>query len=169
MMKLVDRLLSWLEWPINALLWVSIVAGVAMMIHVTLDVTGRTVLNSPVAGTNEIVAGWYMVTIAFLPWAYLSRHDNHIVAGIFERMGSERFSFWLEIVVKVATIAFVIIFSWQTYLRAVQQTNAGEVWQAAGIFIPVWPSRWLLPLAGGLMGLYLVLRVIKDIHRRVQG
>ncbi len=33
------------------------------------------------------------------------------------------------------------------------------------MYIPVWPSRWVLPVSGGLMLLYLVLRVIRDIAR----
>ena len=41
-----------------------------------------------------------------------------------------------------------------------RQTRAGEVWHAGTMYLPVWPSRWVLPLAGGLMMLYLVLRVI---------
>ena len=46
-------------------------------------------------------------------------------------------------------LLYVSIFAWQTGLRAVQQTRAGEVWEAAGGFIPVWPSRWMLPIAAG--------------------
>ena len=49
-------------------------------------------------------------------------------------------------------LVYVSVFAWQTGIRAVQQTRAGEVWEAAGGFIPVWPSRWLLPIAARLMG-----------------
>jgi paraquat-inducible protein B len=59
----------------------------------------------------------------------------------------------------------VAVFGWQTGLRAVQQTRSGEVWEAAGSFIPVWPSRWVLPLAALLMGIYLVLRILRDAGR----
>ena len=78
------------------------------------------------------------------------------------------FNEWLDILVKIATGAYVWVFTWQTLLRAIQQTGAGEVWQAAGYFIPVWPSRWMLPIAGTLMILYLILRVLADIGRAVQ-
>jgi hypothetical protein len=40
---------------------------------------------------------------------------------------------------------------------------AGEVVEAAGGFIPIWPSRWLLPIAGASMGLYMALRVVADL------
>jgi hypothetical protein len=42
------------------------------------------------------------------------------------------------------------------------------VWQAAGFFISVWPSRWMLPLTGAVMIVYLVLRIIRDILRGPQ-
>jgi len=41
-MSTVERLLRWLEIPINLLLWIALIAGFLMMIHVGVDVTGRT-------------------------------------------------------------------------------------------------------------------------------
>lgn len=168
-MRTVEKLLEWLEKPLSFLLWIGLFAAVAMMVHVAVDVTGRTVFNRPFAGTTEIVAGWYMIGIAFLPWAWLAERDRHIVAGMFEHIGGPRFGFWLEIAVKIFTLGFLCIFTWQTWVRAVQQTRAGEVWEAAGGFIPIWPSRWVLPVAGASMGVYLVLRVIRDLGRYFRG
>ena len=168
-MRVIDHLLKWLEMPINLLLWGGLFAGFMMMMHVTADVTGRTVFNHPLAGTTEIVAGWYMVAVAFLPWAFISRTDAHITVDLFMRHASPRFLAMLEIVIKLVTILWVSVFTYQTYIRALQQTRAGEVWEAAGGFILIWPSRWVLPVSGGLMVLYLILRVISDIGRHVNG
>lgn len=170
-MTVIERLMKWLEVPINLLLWAGIIAGFLMMMHVSADVTGRTIFNRPLHGTTEIVSGWYMVAICYLPWAWIERRDNHIVAGMFENFGTARFSFWLGVFVKLVTFTYCLVFCWQTWIRAVQQTwagPAGEVWEAAGGFIPVWPSRWMLPIAAGLMGLYLVLRLVRDIGRGYQ-
>ena len=87
------RLLSWLEKPISLLLWASLAAGVLMMLHVTVDVTGRYVFNRPLEGTTEIVAAYYMVVIAYAPWAWIAARDNHIVAGMFRDIGTPRFDF----------------------------------------------------------------------------
>jgi TRAP-type C4-dicarboxylate transport system permease small subunit len=167
-MAIVERLLRWLEIPINLLLWIALLAGFLMMVHVGVDVTGRTFFNRPLQGTTEIVAGWYMVAICYLPWAWLTRNDNHIVAGVFERIGTAWFGYWMEVVVKVFMLVYVVVFGWQTTLRAIAQTRAGEVWEAAGGFIPVWPSRWTLPIAAGLMAIYLVLRIVRDAVRGYQ-
>jgi TRAP-type C4-dicarboxylate transport system permease small subunit len=161
----VNRLLGWLQKPIDALLWLGLAAGFLMMMHVTVDVAGRYLFNRPLEGTTEIVAAYYMVVVAYLPWAWIASRDGHIVAGFFKRIGSARFDFWLEIVVKLATIIYLTAFVYQTTLQAFRQTLAGEVWLAGTKYLPVWPNRWLLPFAAAFMLIYLVLRVVSDIAR----
>jgi TRAP-type C4-dicarboxylate transport system permease small subunit len=163
-----DRLLRLLQKPIDGFLWLGLIAGFLMMAHVTIDVAGRYLFNSPLAGTTEFVAAYYMVIVAYAPWAWLSSRDNHIVAGVFQRIGTARFDFWLEIAVKILTLAYVSVFTYQTGLAAVQRTRTGEVWLAGTIYLPVWPSRWMLPIAGALMAVYLVLRVVADVIGRAQ-
>jgi len=163
------RLLAWLQKPIDLMLWLALAAGFLMMMHVTIDVASRYLFNRPFEGTTEIVAGYYMVAVAYLPWAWLASHDRHIVAGVFQRIGTPRFDFWLEIAVKLFTTVYVAVFTYQTFLAAVQRMRAGEVWLAGTMYLPIWPTRWLLPVAGAFMAVYLVLRVIDDIARRVQG
>jgi hypothetical protein len=173
-MATIERLLRWLEIPINLLLWIALVAGFLMMMHVSADVAGRGLVNTkvgeaigagPIFGTTEIVSGWYMVAICYLPWAWLTRNDNHIVAGVFERIGTAWFGYWMEVIVKVLLLVYVGVFTWHTTKRAVEQTYAAEVWQAGGGFIPVWPSRWMLPIGAGFMVIYLVLRILRDVGR----
>jgi TRAP-type C4-dicarboxylate transport system permease small subunit len=106
-----------------------------------------------------------MVMIAYAPWAWIAARDTHIVAGIFQTIGTPRVDFWLEIAVKIFTGLWVTVFSYQTFLQALSQTRAGEVWLAGTMYIPAWPSRWLLPISGTLMVLYLVLRIVRDIMR----
>lgn len=165
MIEVVDGLLKRLEVPIRLLLWLALVAGFLMMMHVSIDVAGRTLFNRPFAGTTEIVSAYYMVAAAYLPWAWLARNDDHIMVELFTQAASRKFNEWLDILVKIVTIAYVSLFTWQTCVRAIEQTRAGEVWEAAGRFIPVWPSRWMLPIAGGSMVLYLILRVVSDAVR----
>jgi TRAP-type C4-dicarboxylate transport system permease small subunit len=159
------RLLTLLDLPIRVCLWAAIAAAALMMLHVTADVTMRRVFNAPIEGTTEVVAGYYMVAIAYLPWAFVARNDNHIVAGIFKQIGTPAFDYWVEIGVKALTTAYLAIFTYQTFFAALQRTAQGEVWLAGTKYLPVWPTRWLLPLAGTLMISHLVLRVIQDLLR----
>lgn len=165
MIEVVDRLLKWIEAPIRFMLWLALAAGFLMMMHVSIDVAGRTVFNRPFSGTTEIVSAYYMVAAAYLPWAWLARNDEHIMVALFTQAAPRKFNEWLDVLVKIVTVAYLSLFTWQTCLRAIEQTRAGEVWEAAGRFIPVWPSRWMLPIAGGLMVLYLILRVVSDAVR----
>jgi TRAP-type C4-dicarboxylate transport system permease small subunit len=160
-----QRLLTWLDPVADALLWIGIGAGFLMMVHVTADVASRTLLNYPLPGTTEIVSGWYMIAVAYLPWAMIARDDGHIHVDLFTRGASLRFRAMLDVTVNLVTAAWVLLFAGVTLVRAAQQTQADEVWQAAGFLISVWPSRWLLPVAGLSMGLYLLLRVASDIRR----
>jgi TRAP-type C4-dicarboxylate transport system permease small subunit len=159
-----QRLLKLINYPIDLTFWIGIVAGVLMMLHVSADVAARTLLNNPIEGTTETAAGYYMVAIAYLPWAWLARNDAHIRVEMFTSFAPRRFVEWLDIVVKVAMVVFLSLFVWRTTVRAIDQMRAGEVWQAGTSYISIWPSRWVLPVAGGLMALYLVLRIVADLE-----
>jgi TRAP-type C4-dicarboxylate transport system permease small subunit len=158
-----DRLLKWLEIPIHALMWIGLLGGALMMFHISVDVTGRTVFNHPLAGTTEIVSAYYMVAAAYLPWAYLARNNGHIHVELFTRLMPRAVRAVLDPLVDLLTIAYVSVFVWQTYLRAVQQSQFGEVVQAGSDFLPIWPSRWVLPIAGGMMVLYMVVKLVRDL------
>jgi TRAP-type C4-dicarboxylate transport system permease small subunit len=159
-----QRLLKLLNFPIDLTFWIGVVAGVLMMVHVSADVAARTLLNSPIEGTTETAAAYYMVAVAYLPWAWLARKDAHIRVEMFTSYASPRFIEWLDIVVKMAAVVYLSAFIWRSTVRAIDQMRAGEVWQAGTSYISIWPSRWVLPVAGGLMALYLVLRIIADVE-----
>lgn len=158
-----QRLLQWLEIPIHALMWLGMAAAFLMMLHVSADVAARTVLNSPIEGTTEVAAAYYMVAVAYLPWAWVARNNGHITVDVFTSFLPPRYLEWLEIAVKILAIVYVSFFVWRATLRAIEQLRAAEVWQAGTKYLVIWPSRWVLPVAGGLMVLYLVLRVAADV------
>lgn len=150
----------------QAALWLALAAGFLMMLHVCADVAGRTLFNRPLTGTTEIVAAFYMVATAFLPWAWVARNDQHIRADIFSRIGPPRVDRAVNVGVRILTILYLSVFTWQTGVRALQQLRADESWQVAGGYLAVWPSRWLLPIAGGLMTLHLLLRLVSELKKK---
>jgi TRAP-type C4-dicarboxylate transport system permease small subunit len=163
-----DRVLRWLEIPIHALLWLGIVAAVLMVAHVSADVTARGLFNNPIEGTTEFVSAYYMVAVAYLPWAWIARNDGHIRVEVFSSFLPQRAIEWLDIGVKILTIAYISFFVWRATLRAIEQYYAGEVWQAGTKYLAIWPSRWVLPVAGTLMVVYLLVRVAADIAAAVR-
>ena len=163
-----DKLLKWLEVPIHIFMGLALLGGFLMMIHISADVAGRA-LGRPVLGTDEIASGYYMIMVAYLPWALVTRKDQHIVVELFTLKLPPRALAWLDIAVKLLTLGYVAIFTWQTWLRALRQMTLGEAIQVGGSYLAVWPSRFVLPAAGGLMVLYLIVRVARDTRDAVAG
>jgi len=163
-----DRLLHWLEGPIHFFMWVALLGGFLMMGHISLDVAGRA-LWRPFAGTTEIVSGYYMILVAYLPWAMIARNDDHIMVDLFTRALPTKAKAWLDISVKIAMIVYVTIFAWQTWLTALKQMASRESLQVGGSYLIVWPSRYVLPMTGLLMAIYLVVRVMRDIRDEING
>jgi TRAP-type C4-dicarboxylate transport system permease small subunit len=71
--------------------------------------------------------------------------------------------------VKSGLVIYLALFTWQSWLQALRQTGRFEVQQAGSFYLPVWPTRWLLPIAGGLMALYTTLWVLNALMRRRRG
>ena len=153
----------------NLVMWIAMAAGALMMLHVVVDVTARWAFNSPLEGTAETVTYYYMVTVAFLPWMWLARNDGHIKVDFVVQMMPARIAFWLDLVVKTVLTVYMTVFMWQSWLNALKYTARNEVQQAGSFYLVVWPTRWLLPLAGGLMALWLALHIIDQVARRLGG
>ena len=74
---------NWIGIPTNTCALFAGILIILMMIHVAVDVFCRIVLNAPLYGTLEIVAGYYMVAVVFLPLAYVSGGEGHIFIELF--------------------------------------------------------------------------------------
>lgn len=157
-----ERLLTWLDRPIRLALWLVLLVGLTMMLHIAAEVIARVVFNNPLEGTTEIVAGYYMVAVVFLPLAWVARQDDHIFVELFTRRLKPRTVLRLDVFAGLMTLAYIAFFTWQTGAKALEETMAGEVWETASGYLAIWPSRWLLPVAGLLMTLYVLLRVLRD-------
>ena len=154
----------WIGGLCNLLMWVACFVGFLMMMHITVDVTGRVLFNHPLEGTIEIVSGYYMVAVAFLPLGWIAAHEGHIIVELFTRGLSKRNTLRLDSVVNAVTFAYMTLFAWQTGVSAVAEMETGEVWETATGFVAIWPSRLMLPIGCALMAAYLLMRVIRDIR-----
>ena len=156
-----DRIDRWLDLWSRALLALAILAGIAMMAHVTLDVFMRTSLNDPLAQTNQMVAGYYMIAVAFAPIALLGHRDDHISAEVFTDRLSPNGKRWLSVFTTLLGLAYMVVFTWQSWISAARRTAQNEVLEVSGGYMIVWPGRWLLPVAGASLFLVLLVRLIR--------
>lgn len=168
-----DTLLKWIDWPIRVLMWAGLFFGFLMMAHVAVDVTGRVLFNHPFSGTTEVVSAYYMVAVAYMPLAWIAREDDHIVVELFTRNLSPVRLLILRTVMNLATGGYVFFLGWQTLGSALEEFHANEQWETASGFLPVWPSRFMVPMAGFLMGVFLFLVAFRDaaglLRRRAEG
>ena len=140
-------------------------AAFLMMAHVTADVTLRSLAGRPLPGTAEVVTAWYMVAVACLPWASLERNDAHLRVTAATRLLPARARGAVEVAVRLGLICWIGLFAWQSAAQAAKQTAREEVQQAGAAYLPVWPARWLLPLAAALMAGWVVLALVRSMRR----
>ena len=160
-----DGLKRAIDAPTGLLAWLGGLSLVLMMLHVVADVIGKYVFNAPVRGTLEIVAAYYMVMAVFLPLGYVTRREQHIVIEMFTSRLKPRALACLKVAVGTLTFIYLAVFTWKTGEDALERTIDGEVWQSAGFSVLIWPSRWTLVLGCGLMALYVVLHILRDLKQ----
>lgn len=142
-----------------------------MMFHVTLDVLGKFLFTSPAPATLETVMFYYMVALVFLPFAYIARGEGHIFVELFTRKMSSRSCSFLDGVMGVLTLIWVVALTWYAGEEAVTVTIDGEFQETAEGILHVWPSRWFLPIGCGIMAFAVILRMTQDFRiafRRIQ-
>lgn len=147
-----------------ALLWVAGLAITLMMLHIAADIVGKWVFNQPMTATLEIVAWYYMVATVFLPVAYIQVHKKHLMVELFTRNMAPRPLAKLEGFIAVLGAVYVGILFWLTLEQAISSTIDNELQDVTFFDLPVWPSRWFLPLSIGAMTLILVLQAIRDFR-----
>lgn len=161
-----QRLDGWLERLERALLWIAVLAGAAMMLHVAVDVFSRTVLGRPLASTTTVAARYYMVALAFLPLAFVSRTMGQISVDVFVARlpsGARRVT---EALGGLLTLAYLGLVTWQAWVSAMRRTALGEFVDLQVAVVPVWPGRWIVPFACGVLFLHVAIRLMRTLGGR---
>jgi TRAP-type C4-dicarboxylate transport system permease small subunit len=142
------------------LLRIACAAAALMMVQISVDVVCKLLLGRPIIATIEIVSTYYMVALVFLPLAFVDRMGGHIAADLLTRAMGRRLralTLWLMDLLVLATIGLLF---WHTLDEAIRRTADGEVWRSGEYLLPVWPSRWLLPIGSGMMAISVLIRLI---------
>lgn len=158
-----------LDKSTNGALIIAGVFVVVMMLHIVTDVLSKWLFNFPIVGTLEIVANYYMVAMIFLPLAYVQRAGGHIIVEIFTQNLAQRAIAVFDIATGLFMVAYTVLFVWRTGVEAIHKTAELEYLQATGMFITIWPTRWILPLGFGVMGLIALGQVLASIRSLVRG
>lgn len=142
-----------------------VIAGVmmcVMMLHISADVFLKYVFNKPLTGTVEAVQYYYMIGVVYLPLALVQQRNRHIsVELLFDRLPS-----WGQRACDgfglICAAIFFGILAYRSLLDAVSAWQIGEIIMGSAT-IPIWPSRFFLPISFGLICLVSIVRLIDEV------
>jgi len=145
-----------LEWVSEALVTITTIPVLAMMGHVTLDVVLKYTINTPIQGTLEVTAYYYMVAIVVLPMAFVELTRQSISVELFYQM--------MPYKMQVAVVGFVLLISaigygglaYISWPDAIKAFERKEIVMGA-VRVYIWPARFLLPCAMVLTSLVCLL------------
>lgn len=152
-----------LDWLTHLLMVISGLVFALMAVHIVADVAGRYLFRSPLPGTVEIVARYYMVLLVFLPLAYVQKREGHFVAGIFTDRLPPSVLLRLIGFTDLVMAAVGALLTWSAVSAAIHATQNAEQVQLAEFLLPAWPGRWLVPLGLGLMSIYALLNGVTKL------
>ncbi|EHA16476.1 TRAP transporter small permease subunit [Halomonas sp. HAL1] len=141
----------------------AVVAALAlglMMLHVTADVIGKYLFNSPIPGTAEVVASYYMVAAVFLPLAWVEINEGSIVVEILYDLFPSMTKKLLFIVSTTLSSLFYGGLAWLSLGPAIHAWKIGEVVEGTWRVV-IWPTKFILPLGLALACLIMLIRLIE--------
>lgn len=154
-MKLIGRILA---QGINLTLVVGLIAVGLMMIHITLDVAGKFLLNEPIPATIALVSNYYMVVVAFLAIAFAETRNGHITVEVLTElfpMRVQRHLYSWSYLISALIYGLLTVRTWEEAVRA---HNTGTFIMEQSTKLITWPSYYLLPIGCGLMVLVVLYR-----------
>lgn len=165
-MQVIEKLL---ERAAGVLLFCAGFVTVVMMLHITGDIVGKMVFNSPIQGTLEFVSVIYMVAAIYLALPHVQSSRGHILVELFTQKMSARGKLKLDTFCGVLTALYLGLMAWMGGFSAWQKTMIGETQDATFFEVPVWPSRWVLVAGAAFTALIAISQVIGDSRRIARG
>ena len=105
----------------------SWLAAVLMLFQVSLDILGKFLFGTPVPGTAEVVASYYMIALVFMALPLIEKRQDAIVVDLlYERFGP-RLQRVCRIAALVFTLVFYLAFAWITFGIAMKSMAIREV------------------------------------------
>lgn len=143
----------------------AIGAGVViiMMLHITADVAGRYLFNTPLPGTLVVVANYYMIILVFIALGVAEEKRAHISVEVLTDLLPRRAQSTVSVVSGLVTVVVIGIVMIAGYNEAVKKTASVATMEQGSQLIEVWQSYWLIPVGAGFMALVAAYRVIATL------
>lgn len=144
----------------SGLTMIGAIGVVAMLLHINGYVILRLFMSSPIPATVEIVSGYYMVIVAFLPLAWAERRGDMISIEVFAGFFRGPVGIAVDLFVAAVTAAVYFVLTWTTWLVAMREFQAGTFVMSLSHIIPTWPGYFALPLGFALAFLVSLYRLV---------
>jgi len=161
-MHVVHGIIRWLNIGTMA---AACVVMILMMLHITLDVAVRNLLNGQIVGTLEWVAFYYMVALVFLSLGFVEMRNEHIRVDLFVQMMPKSVQLALYVFACILGLVFFGMLFWQTLSDAIRATQRGEEAMSNFKFL-IWPARWALPIGFGGVLLAITGNLLRALTSR---
>jgi C4-dicarboxylate transporter DctM subunit len=154
----------WIRIIDRATLILSVVAGVVVAVlglHVIVDASSRTLFNSPLPGTIDLVANWWMVIVVFLGLAFTQMRNEHIRVTLLSDALSPKARRIVTVSMLLIGAATFLGMAYYSVLEAIYATQSGEL-AAGALGVPVWPLRWVVVVGFVTLAAQLVVSTRKS-------
>lgn len=141
---------------------ITAVALIVMMVHIVVHALARSLFDTPIYGTNEIVEYWYLPIVALLGIPAAQLQKEHItVTMVIERARSSTASvFTISACVLGALVS--IGFAWFGLMKALENMAIGSTADVSDII--TWPVYFLVPIVFVLLAALYVLDAFVIVH-----
>ena len=136
------------------------VATLALMAHVALDITLRNLANYPIPATFEVVTNYYMVSLAFIPLAWVEKSGGMVQVEILEGFLSPRMKRISDRMVSLISTLVYAVLAWVTLQVALRNAATGSYLMANSVRVLTWPAYWIPPVGFGLAALTTFIRLV---------
>lgn len=156
-MRIFEKIVTYFAYALGFIAGLSLLM---MLGQTALDVVMNNFFGAPIEGNLEIISGYHMVLLVFLPLAYVELRHEHISADLFVRLMPAKLQRAIYVLGSLISIAFFGLLTWQTLRDAIASFQINEVIMGS-IYVSIWPSKFSLPIGFFAILLVLVLHIWK--------
>jgi len=126
--------------------YLGAIAVVAMMAHITLDVVLRNVFRFSMDTVPEIVARYYMTSLAFLPLAWLEIRRDMISVELLDFALTPMTRRISDVLVMALATGVYGLLAWTNWDQAMSEARVGTLVEIATYKMPIWHSYFFAPV-----------------------
>jgi TRAP-type C4-dicarboxylate transport system permease small subunit len=154
-----DRMVGMLDRAVRAIaLYGGGIVIFALVVLTVIDVTLRSVFNSPIYGARDFGSIMLLIVVA-LSVAYSGRTGGQVAVELFVNMAGPRVTRWIDTLMRLIGAVMIGVLAWQLVITGLEATIFGE--RTTTLLISYEPFFYVLAFGMALYGLVLVVEIIR--------